>query len=33
TRVGLEDGNTLADGTVAKDNAAIIAAAVAIFRG
>ncbi|ESZ22416.1 3-keto-5-aminohexanoate cleavage protein [Mesorhizobium sp. L2C084A000] len=33
TRVGLEDGKTLADGTVAKDNAAIIAAAVAIFRG
>jgi uncharacterized protein (DUF849 family) len=33
TRVGLEDGKTLADGTVAKDNAAIVAAAVAIFRG
>ncbi|WP_027057721.1 3-keto-5-aminohexanoate cleavage protein [Mesorhizobium loti] len=32
TRVGLEDGKTLADGTVAKDNAAIVAAAVAIFR-
>jgi uncharacterized protein (DUF849 family) len=33
TRVGLEDGNTLADGTTAKDNAEIVAAAVAIFRG
>ncbi|UVK51829.1 3-keto-5-aminohexanoate cleavage protein [Mesorhizobium sp. AR02] len=32
TRVGLEDGKTLADGTVAKDNAEIVAAAVAIFR-
>ncbi|UVK46308.1 3-keto-5-aminohexanoate cleavage protein [Mesorhizobium sp. AR07] len=32
TRVGLEDGKTLADGTIAKDNAAIAAAAVAIFR-
>ncbi|WP_284272574.1 3-keto-5-aminohexanoate cleavage protein [Mesorhizobium huakuii] len=32
TRVGLEDGNTLADGRVAKDNAEIVAAAVAIFR-
>ncbi|QKC96007.1 3-keto-5-aminohexanoate cleavage protein [Mesorhizobium sp. NZP2298] len=31
TRVGLEDGKTLADGTVAKDNAEIVAAAVAIF--
>ncbi|AZO44253.1 3-keto-5-aminohexanoate cleavage protein [Mesorhizobium sp. M7D.F.Ca.US.005.01.1.1] len=33
TRVGLEDGKTLADGTTAKDNAEIVAAAVAIFRG
>ncbi|QPC92030.1 3-keto-5-aminohexanoate cleavage protein [Mesorhizobium sp. INR15] len=33
TRVGLEDGKTLADGTTAKDNAAIVAAAVAVFRG
>jgi uncharacterized protein (DUF849 family) len=33
TRVGLEDGRQLPDGTVAKDNAAIVAAAVAIFRG
>ncbi|MFD2052884.1 3-keto-5-aminohexanoate cleavage protein [Mesorhizobium calcicola] len=32
TRVGLEDGKTLADGKTAKDNAAIVAAAVAIFR-
>jgi len=32
TRVGLEDGRTLADGTVAKDNAEIVAAAVAFFR-
>ncbi|MFA6155773.1 3-keto-5-aminohexanoate cleavage protein, partial [Mesorhizobium sp.] len=32
TRVGLEDGKTLADGTVAKDNAALVAAAVALFR-
>jgi uncharacterized protein (DUF849 family) len=32
TRVGLEDGKTLADGTVAKDNADIVAAAVAMFR-
>ncbi|MBZ9675677.1 3-keto-5-aminohexanoate cleavage protein [Mesorhizobium sp. ES1-1] len=32
TRVGLEDGRTLPDGTVAKDNAAIVAAAVAVFR-
>jgi len=31
TRVGLEDGKTLADGTVAKDNPEIVAAAVAIF--
>lgn len=33
TRVGLEDGRTLADGTTAQDNAEIVAAAVAIFRG
>ena len=32
TRVGLEDGKMLADGRVAKDNAEIVAAAVAIFR-
>ena len=32
TRVGLEDGKTLADGMMAPDNAAIVAAAVAIFR-
>lgn len=32
TRVGLEDGRTLPDGTVAKDNAQIVAAVVAIFR-
>ncbi|MFD1983933.1 3-keto-5-aminohexanoate cleavage protein [Mesorhizobium newzealandense] len=32
TRVGLEDGKTLADGMIAQDNAAIVAAAVAIFR-
>ncbi|CAN7446694.1 3-keto-5-aminohexanoate cleavage protein [Mesorhizobium sp. LjRoot246] len=33
TRVGLEDGKTLADGRTAEDNAEIVAAAVAIFRG
>ena len=33
TRVGLEDGKTLANGKTAKDNAEIVAAAVAIFRG
>ncbi len=33
TRVGLEDGSTLADGSLATDNAAIVAAAVAVFRG
>jgi uncharacterized protein (DUF849 family) len=33
TRVGLEDGKALADGTTAKDNAEIVAAAGAIFRG
>lgn len=32
TRVGLEDGKTLADGKMAQDNAAIVAAAAAIFR-
>ncbi|BCG72242.1 3-keto-5-aminohexanoate cleavage enzyme [Mesorhizobium sp. 113-1-2] len=32
TRVGLEDGGTLADGTMAKDNAEIVAAAAAVFR-
>ena len=32
TRVGLEDGKYLADGTTAPDNAALVAAAVAIFR-
>jgi uncharacterized protein (DUF849 family) len=32
TRVGLEDGKTLADGTTATDNAEIVAAAVAVFR-
>lgn len=31
TRVGLEDGRQLADGTTASDNAALVAAAVAIF--
>lgn len=33
TRVGLEDGSTLADGSLATDNAQIVAAAVAMFRG
>ena len=33
TRVGLEDGKTLADGAVAKDNAEIVTAAAAVFRG
>ena len=32
TRVGLEDGKHLPDGTMASDNAALVAAAVAIFR-
>ena len=32
TRVGLEDGKTLTDDTMAQDNAAIVAAAAAIFR-
>ncbi|CAN7373357.1 3-keto-5-aminohexanoate cleavage protein [Rhizobium leguminosarum] len=33
TRVGLEDGKHLPDGTIASDNAALVTAAVAIFRG
>lgn len=33
TRVGLEDGKYLRDGTLAPDNAALVAAAAAIFRG
>lgn len=32
TRIGLEDGRTLPDGILAPDNAALVAAAVAIFR-
>jgi len=32
TRVGLEDGKHLPDGTIASDNATLVAAAVAIFR-
>lgn len=32
TRVGLEDGKHLADGTTAADNPALVAAAVAMFR-
>lgn len=32
TRVGLEDGKHLPDGTVAEGNAALVSAAVAIFR-
>lgn len=32
TRVGLEDGKHLPDGTVARDNAALVAAAVGIFQ-
>ncbi|SIT53854.1 conserved hypothetical protein [Mesorhizobium prunaredense] len=32
TRVGLEDGKALPDGTTASGNAALTAAAVAIFR-
>jgi uncharacterized protein (DUF849 family) len=32
TRVGLEDGKHLPDGTTASDNVALVAAAVAIFR-
>ena len=33
TRVGLEDGKHLPDGTIAADNAALVACAVKIFRG
>ena len=33
TRVGLEDGQTLPDGTVAADNAALIRAALRVFGG
>lgn len=33
TRVGLEDGKHLKDGTIATDNAALVADAVKIFRG
>jgi uncharacterized protein (DUF849 family) len=33
TRVGLEDGKALPDGKEAADNAAVVAAAVAIYRG
>ncbi|WP_274630148.1 3-keto-5-aminohexanoate cleavage protein [Arvimicrobium flavum] len=33
TRVGLEDGKDLADGTPASGNEALVAAAVAVFRG
>ena len=33
TRVGLEDGKELPDGSIASGNAALTAAAVAIFRG
>lgn len=33
TRVGLEDGRHLPDGTTAFDNSALVAKAVAIFRG
>ncbi|MFI0845448.1 3-keto-5-aminohexanoate cleavage protein [Mesorhizobium sp. IMUNJ 23232] len=32
TRVGLEDGRTLPDGSIASGNAALVAAAVGIFR-
>ena len=32
TRVGLEDGRTLPDGSIAQDNAALVAAALEIFR-
>ncbi len=32
TRVGLEDGNHLADGAIAASNAALVAAAVEVFR-
>lgn len=33
TRVGLEDGKELPDGSVAESNAALVAAAVGIYRG
>ncbi|TAU83690.1 3-keto-5-aminohexanoate cleavage protein [Rhizobium leguminosarum] len=33
TRIGLEDGKHLPGGTIANDNAALVTAAVAIFRG
>ncbi|QND14134.1 3-keto-5-aminohexanoate cleavage protein [Rhizobium leguminosarum bv. trifolii] len=33
TRIGLEDGKHLPDGTIANDNTALVTAAVAIFRG
>jgi uncharacterized protein (DUF849 family) len=33
TRVGLEDGRTLPDGSIAPGNAALVAAAVGIFQG
>ncbi|MBB4436989.1 MULTISPECIES: 3-keto-5-aminohexanoate cleavage protein [Rhizobium] len=33
TRIGLEDGKHLPDGTIANDNAALVTAAVAIFHG
>lgn len=33
TRIGLEDGKHLPDGTIASGNAALVAAAVDIFRG
>ncbi|EJC79342.1 hypothetical protein Rleg4DRAFT_0934 [Rhizobium leguminosarum bv. trifolii WSM2297] len=33
TRIGLEDGKHLPDGTIASGNAALVAAAVAIFSG
>jgi uncharacterized protein (DUF849 family) len=32
TRVGLEDGRLLPDGTIASGNAAMVAAAVEIYR-
>jgi len=32
TRIGLEDGKTMPDGSIATDNAALIRAAVAIYR-
>jgi uncharacterized protein (DUF849 family) len=32
TRVGLEDGKHLPDGTMASNNAALVAAAIAMFR-